>query len=108
MKFESTHPCPKLQIQHCIEDPQAVGFVPIIAPHFRLPDPGITVAGVSLTGLFDDVRFFSGSVLELSGEITKKPVFDSLALVFMPIARSLPDSAIRSPRRPPTRALQNS
>jgi hypothetical protein len=95
--FESTHPCPKLHIQYTVDDPRAIGFVPIVASNCELPAPGISLPNFFLTGQLDDIRYIPASRFEMTGDISPLSPFHGIALAFIPIRRTLPDDSLKTP-----------
>jgi hypothetical protein len=85
-------------VQYRVEDPSAVGFVPVVAPRCRLPEPGVSIGGIALTGVADDVRFFPGQALDVAADIARAAPFGGLAFAIVAVPRVLPDCGRRPPR----------
>lgn len=94
LQFESTHPCNKVTINHTVNDPNAVGFVPILTSNCELPLNGITVGNITITGKQDDIKFIEGSKCELNGDVSMSKSFKGLSLSFLPIHRRLCDMSL--------------
>ena len=96
LRIESTHPCSKVSIMHTVNDPNAVGFVPIVTSNCQLPGNGITVSNIQITGQNDDIRFIDGQRCEISGEISHSTLFKGVALALLPIHHRLCDSTLKT------------
>lgn len=97
LQFESTHPCTKLQINYTVTEPNAFGFVPVIATNCQIPEPGITAANIKITSRQSEIRLIDGNSFSITGDFTQTNGFPGLTVAFIPIKRRLCDSSLVTP-----------